>query len=144
MGSIAPILEFIFILKKGLEKGHPASKVIETFLQSADSSDFKIELIRVHACLAQNKPLQQLLAQSRSRLRRQLWLLIERSQRGEPILPFLQALESETLLAFEDAMTRQIQKLPFLMMLPLLLFQFPAFGLLILGPILDILFHSLK
>jgi hypothetical protein len=144
MGSLAPILEFIFILKKCLEKGQPTTRAIEIYLQSSESSDFQLELMRVHTRLLQSKPLQELLIKSRSRLRRQLWLLIERSQQGEPILPFLQALESETLLAFEDAMTRQIQKLPFLMMIPLLLFQFPAFGLLILGPILDILFHSLK
>lgn len=144
MESVEPLIEFILHLRKGLEKGQSLQKMIEIFLQTATKSHFKWELMRVYASLSQGQSLQPLLETTQSRLRRQLWILIQRSREGEPILPFIVALESEALLAFEDCTTNHLQKLPFLMMIPLLFFMFPAFGLLILGPILDIFFHSLQ
>ncbi|MFN7904577.1 MAG: hypothetical protein ACK5P5_05285 [Pseudobdellovibrionaceae bacterium] len=144
MGSLAPIIEFLFLLRKTLEKGHPTKKAIEIYLQSAQSSDFKLELIHFHVSQTQGQPINHVLFSSKFRLRRQLWVLMDRSRQGEPILPFLLALEAEALATFEDIATQNTQKLPFLMMIPLLLFQFPAFGLLILGPLLDIFLHSMN
>ena len=144
MGNLTPLLDFLFLLRRNLEKGHPAKWTIENYLQSAAPSDFKSELLRVQLCFIQEQSLQPLLRTSKYRLRRQLWVLIEKSRGGEPILPFLVALESDAICAVEDLADRQTKKLPFLMLIPLLLFQFPAFGLLILGPLLDIFLHSMK
>ncbi len=144
MGNLTPLIDFLLFLRRNLEKGHSSKWSIDSFLQSAEPSDFKNELLRVQICFIQEQSLQPLLRDSKFRLRRQLWVLLEKSRAGEPILPFLLALEEDAIAAFEEKAEQQTRKLPFLMLLPLLFFQFPAFGLLILGPLLDIFLHSMK
>ena len=72
----------------------------------------------------------------RSHLRRAVIELIERGLAGQPTLEHLRALESEIENAAHDELSAHIAALPFRVLLPLLMFQFPAFLILLLGPLL--------
>jgi hypothetical protein len=85
----------------------------------------------------------QALQKQRSRYRRSLLELLERGLRGESIYVYLCQLEQETIEACQDEISRKLSKLPFLLLGPLLLMQFPAFLLLLFGPLLQNFFHSL-
>ena len=64
--------------------------------------------------------------------------------KGESILPFLQELEMELSQICQQTLEEQSQKLPFITLIPLFLFQVPAFFLLLLGPLLLELQKSLS
>lgn len=62
--------------------------------------------------------------------------LIERGCAGQPTLDHLTALEDEIAKAAEAELELHIATLPFKMLIPLLIFQFPAYVILLLGPAL--------
>lgn len=55
---------------------------------------------------------------------------------GQPVLDHLAALEDEITKAADAELDIHISTLPFKMLIPLLLFQFPAYLVLLLGPAL--------
>ncbi len=67
--------------------------------------------------------------------RQSLILLIERGLAGESILAQLQSLEGEVSAACLEEIDQHMRKLPYLLMIPLLLFQFPAYLILLLAPL---------
>jgi hypothetical protein len=67
-------------------------------------------------------------------LQRALFLLIVRGCHGEPVGSAIEALISEMRQTSETQIEEHIQALPLKMMLPILLLQFPAFLILLLGP----------
>jgi hypothetical protein len=69
-------------------------------------------------------------------LQRTFWELIERGARGEPCLEALNTLEREVEKAAQAELDEHLAALPFKVLMPLLLFQFPAYLLLLLGPLL--------
>jgi hypothetical protein len=73
----------------------------------------------------------------------EFWNLIERGCAGQPVLESLEALEAEVQLASEAELDEHLASLPFKVLIPLLLFQFPAYLLLLLGPMLRELQHHL-
>lgn len=62
--------------------------------------------------------------------------LVERGCAGQPVLLHLDALEGEIESAANAELELFVAALPFKVLLPMLLFQFPAYLLLLLGPIL--------
>ena len=68
--------------------------------------------------------------------RRELLQIIEKGLQGVPILSILQGLQLEIVEKSMEEIEDFTAKLPFKMMVPLLFFQFPAFMLLLIGPIL--------
>ena len=67
--------------------------------------------------------------------RKTLLNILHRGLKGEPILYLLQEFEEELKeIALQD-LEQQVQKLPFLSLIPLFLFQVPAFFLLLLAPL---------
>lgn len=67
---------------------------------------------------------------------RALWELLERGLLGEPILEPLQHLENDIEAAATADLETHIATLPFKALIPLLFFQFPAFVILLIGPLL--------
>ena len=74
---------------------------------------------------------------------RALWDLVDRGLAGEPISSALLALHDEVARAARAELELHVATLPFKMLIPLLLFQFPAHLLLLLGPMLRDLTRSL-
>lgn len=68
-------------------------------------------------------------------LQHTFWELVERGCAGQPSLEALNALEVETEKAAQAELDAHIGALPFKVLLPLLFFQFPAYLMLLLGPI---------
>jgi hypothetical protein len=62
--------------------------------------------------------------------------LIECGCAGQPTLEYLQQLESEIESAAQAELELFVATLPFKVLIPMLLFQFPAYLLLLLGPVL--------
>jgi hypothetical protein len=71
-----------------------------------------------------------------SSYKRAFWELVERGCAGQPVLDALTALEDEVEQAAQAELDLHIATLPFKVLLPLLLFQFPAHLILLLGPLL--------
>lgn len=69
-------------------------------------------------------------------LQHAFWELVERGCAGQPSLEALITLELETEKAAQAELDAHIAALPFKVLLPLLFFQFPAYLMLLLGPIL--------
>lgn len=68
--------------------------------------------------------------------------LIQRGLKGDPILPALTELEQDLTERALSEIDRQTSTLPIWSLLPLLLFQFPAILLLMVGPVLESIVHS--
>lgn len=62
---------------------------------------------------------------------------------GHSIFERLKSLEEELIEVCKDAFQRELDRLPYILMVPLLLFMFPAYLLLLLGPILNMFLNQL-
>ena len=72
--------------------------------------------------------------------RKRLLDLLSHGLKGEPILSAIHDLEEDLIFIANEDIEQQLQKLPFINLIPLLLLEFPAFFLLLVGPlILDLL-----
>jgi hypothetical protein len=109
----------------------------------ADRSDFSKDVSKWVSLVDQGLETAPLLQRQRSRYRRGLLELLERAMRGESIHLYLCQLELETVEACHDEIAEKLSKLPFWLLAPLLLMQFPAFLMLLFGPLLQNFFHSL-
>lgn len=67
--------------------------------------------------------------------RERLFWLLESGYAGAPVLRELRALKSETIEQLELDLKNHVERLPLKMLLPLLLLMFPAFLILLFGPI---------
>lgn len=62
---------------------------------------------------------------------------------GHAIYERIIAMEVEFIELCEDTFQKELDKLPYTLMIPLLLFMFPAYLLLLLGPILNLFLKEL-
>lgn len=62
---------------------------------------------------------------------------------GHSIYDRIKAVEEEIIEVCKDEFQRELDKLPYVLMVPLLLFMFPAYLLLLLGPILNMFLKEL-
>ncbi|MGE0527275.1 MAG: hypothetical protein AB7G93_22230 [Bdellovibrionales bacterium] len=63
------------------------------------------------------------------------WEIVERGCAGQPVLESLVALEEEVELAAQAELDHHLATLPFKALIPLMTLQFPAFLLVLLGPL---------
>ena len=75
--------------------------------------------------------------------RRNLVEILKRGLKGEPILERLEEFEEELKDICKNELEKHLEKLPFISLIPLMIFQFPAFLLLFIGPLVLNLFSSL-
>ncbi len=142
MEYIAPSLQLISYVKRSIEVGSSVRSGIRSFVRE-DRSRFARDVTKWITLFDQGLEATEILQKQRSQYRRSLLDLLERGLRGESIYVFLCQLEQETIEACHDEISRKLSKLPFFLLGPLLLMQFPAFLLLLFGPLLQNFFHSL-
>ena len=142
MEGIAPPLGLLLAVKRCLEKGQPVKVGIQYYLKRNQGA-FVAVVGQWLALIQQGKDTQPLISQLSSQHRQVLLQLLERGLRGEAIYNVLQTLEEEILEACHEELTNKLAQLSFILLIPLLLFQFPAFLLLLFGPLLQNFFHSL-
>ena len=134
MVGLAPPLKAVLEIRLLIENGNSVSQSIQIYSQSS-SEDLFAKEIGVW-----------LFAQSTGReyqnkifntfYRRRLLEVLTYGLKGEPILSALSALEEDLIFMCHENLEQHIQKLPLISLIPLLLFQFPAFFMLLVGPLL--------
>ncbi len=160
MVPLAPPLRAVLEIRLEIENGVSAAQAIRSFSRRAVDDSFARELglwlfaFETGQGLswppAAGKPAGEkqsrwLFAQTgapafKSPFRKQLVDILTRGLRGEPVLDALADLEESLKTATEEDLDRHLQKLPFISLIPLMLFELPAFLLLLVGPlILDLL-----
>lgn len=136
MENIAPPLAAALHMELEMENGNSFRESLRHLLQKEDTDDFRSLLREWHVRKSHAQPTQRLIQTQKSPYRRALLDLFERGWQGEPILEPLQALKTEIHAAADDELQHFVGTLPFRAMIPVLLLQFPAYLLLLLGPTL--------
>jgi len=128
-----PLLTVARELRWRISSGKSMKEALHLYLESA-TSRFAQSLREWWALRSQGR------SDSETRfpthLQKGLITLIERGCAGQPTLEQLLALEKEIESAAEAELELFVATLPFKVLLPLLFFQFPAYLLLLLGPVL--------
>lgn len=142
MEGLAPPLELLLCVKRSIEKGQSVKIGVLDYIKCGDP-EFSAQVTRWLALLQQGQDTQGHLQSLSSLHRRTLLQVLERGLvRGEAIHAVLTSIEEELVEACHEEITNKIAQLPFIMLVPLLLFQFPAFLILLFGPLLKNFFHS--
>lgn len=143
MEDLAPPLAVVLQILLGMENGHSFRESLRQLLAQSTADDFHQELQEWYVRKSHNQTTTDLIRGRKSAYRRALLDLFERGWNGEPILEPLQSLKSEIQSAANAELDHFIATLPFRVMLPVLLLQFPAYLVLLLGPVLTDLFKRM-
>lgn len=128
-----PYLFTLFLIQE-IESGESVFKTVQKYSQE-QSDEFSQQLVnwqQRHFMGQAPLPRAHL-----SMFRRSLFDLLDISVKGLSILTPLKELEKEMKFVTEQNIEQHLGILPFKLLIPLLLFQFPAFMLLLLGPLLS-------
>ncbi len=143
MEGLSPGLNLLLRCRRAVDQGRPLSLAIKNFLQN-ETGEFPQQVFKWMSLFEQGQKTDPILNQIKSSYRRQLLEVLERGLKREPIGNILILLETEIHEACEEEIQKKLTDLPYQVMLPLLLFQFPAFLLLLLGPFLLQLIESMN
>jgi hypothetical protein len=142
MEDLAPPLRLCLSIRFDLERNLPVTVAVQNFLAREKEKEWR-ELVQMVLTLAQaGKSPELLLNRQKSRYRRATLSLIVRGHRGEPIYSQLCQIEEEMLQASQEELEQFHLALPIRTLLPLLLLQFPAFLILLIGPLIATLFSA--
>ncbi len=136
MESMNPALLLLLTVKRHLERGQSTKIGITEYLRSEETL-FRDEVSRWFNLWQQGLSTESVLQNQSSIYRNILLQTLERGLKGEPIYSFLGELETEIIKACEHSLSQSLGRLPFILLVPLLLFQLPAFMILLFGPILS-------
>lgn len=142
MENISPTLLLLLDVRAALENGTSVRTGVLQFLKTPQESFTEIVSTWLLK-LDQGQETQTLLAKLHP-CRRTLLLLLEKGIKGVPILSQIVELEAEVIRSCEAELEEQIQKLPIKLMIPVLFLMFPAYLILLLGPILLNIFKQLN
>ena len=141
MESLNPTLKLIWQIKKSIEKGQSVRAGIKNYLNS-ETDPWKHVLAVWQIKLEQGSSVHEIVQSQKSPYRKQLLLVLEKGLKGEAILPVLTQLEKETQEKVEMDLEEYTAKVPYILLLPLCLFLFPACLILMLGPFILQLMQS--
>lgn len=142
MEGVAPPLALLLKVRRAVEKGESVRSGVLSYVKNSQD-DFVPIVAQWLALLQQGQETKECLNRVSSNYRRILLQVLERGLRGEAIYNVLLQLEIELVEACQEEITNKVARLPFLLLIPLLVFQFPAFLMLLFGPLLQNFFHSL-
>ena len=138
MVCLAPPLKAILEIRMKMETGVSVSQAVRAYSQRNASDPFAKELGLWLFSKETGKSHKG--SMFNGFYRRRLIEILNCGLKGEPILESLSDLEQELTLVTQEDMERHLQALPFISLIPLLCFEFPAFFLLLAGPlVLDLL-----
>ena len=133
MEDISPSLQLLLDVRAALESGYSVRTGIHSYLK-INKNSFSNLVSRWLIHLDQGQETQSLIM-SLHPCRKALLVLLEKGLKGSSILNLLIDLESEIVKNCEEELEEQIQKLPIKLLIPILFFMFPAYLLLMLGPV---------
>lgn len=141
MEGLAPLLEFVLEFEWGLRCGCSVAHSFQQALSQVEDKTLWMELNQWWIGWQQNQTPSKKMA---SRHRRILFDLTARGLAGSPIYERLQSFREDLLEACWAELEDFLQSLPFRSGLVLMLFQFPAMLVLLLGPMILSILESLK
>lgn len=133
MENIAEPLALIILIRRFIYRGSSIRKGIEAFLPQ--KSEFSLQMTSWIQLRDDGKSTESILRQLNP-YRRTLLQTLERGLDGASIQHQLEQLEVELIDKCEGQIADHTAKMPFKLMIPLFLFIFPAFFILLLGPLL--------
>ncbi len=136
MESMNPALLLLLTVKRHLERSQSVKIGITEYLRTEETL-FRDDVATWFNLWQQGLETESILKKQSSIYRNILLQTLERGLKGEPIYNFLVELEIEIIKACEHSLSQSLGRLPFILLAPLLLFQLPAFLILLFGPILS-------
>ncbi len=136
MEGLAPPLEALIHLKFGLESGVSVRTAIQKYAETRSEFSQHLNLLVSHYDKQRSLLDFKRKEPSGSVYRSAVVDVVIAALSGQPVLERIQALELEVMQAAQAEIDTYIKVLPYKLMVPLFLFQVPAFLLLLLGPIL--------
>lgn len=149
MEDLAPPLELLLIVKSSIEKGKSIQDGIKRYLGTQSGHTFAKQSFVMTTrqwflLIERQRGTHEVTAGVRSIYRRQVLQLLEKGIKKEPIYNQILILEHEIYQACEREIQEKLIKLPYLVMIPVLFFQFPALLTVIFGPLLQNFIESLR
>ncbi len=145
MEGLAPPLKCLIDVQAAIANGETARVGVKRYLASGPTdAAFATSLRSFLFAFEQGQDWRTELKQLKSPYRRALIEIIAFGLSGQSISSPLQTLRDEMQMAAEAEIQQHIEMLPLKMLIPLLLFQFPAFLLLLFGPLLRHLIEELN
>jgi hypothetical protein len=142
MEKLAPSLECAIEVKYFIESGVGLGRSLETYIKGSNSYFSKwLEIWLINKKRGLSNENHMLLL--KSPYQKSLVFCFEQGIKGISILAQLELLQIEIEEACNTEVEQFISLLPFKMMIPVFIFQFPAYLILLLGPILTDLTRSL-
>ncbi len=139
MEFIAPPLKTVLFLRMKISNGVSVRGALCEYLMS-ESDTFRDEIMSWYQKKQAHSDVQY---QSPQFFRRQIVQTIERGLRGEPVDKILEELEQEMIEISREDIDVHLERLPTLMLIPMMLFQLPGFLMILLGPVFASLFQTL-
>lgn len=145
MEGLAPPLKCLIHIQASLQNGEAVRSSLARYLAKLEAADpFGHVLRRFLFAWEQGHDWRLLLRSVSSSHRRALIEVLASGLSGQSISSSLQGLREEMTGACELEIKDHLEMLPLKMLAPLLLFQFPAFLLLLFGPLLRHLIQELN
>ena len=141
MEGLAPLLQFVLEFEWGLRCGHSVGQSWQKAMLQVEDKKLWQELNQWWLHWQQNQCSD---IKIESRYRRILFDLAARGLAGSPIYERLQSFRADLLEACWNELEDFLQALPFRSALVLMLFQFPAMLILLLGPMILSITEALK
>ncbi len=135
MDYLAPPLNAVLQIQLKIKTGQSVRSAIQAYIREFSDCAFAREVNLWLFHIETGKKFLPAALKKKS-YRKILLDILYRGLKGEPVLCLLQEFESELKTAALQDLEQQIQKLPFISLIPLFLFQVPAFFLLLLAPLL--------
>ena len=136
MDSLAPPLRALLNIKLKIQSGISTRESIREYVQETLDCDFAKDL-SLWLFQMESEGHESHLKPFTHPFRKMLVEVLKQGLEGEQILKSLEILETEMVEASQRDLDNQLQKLPFILMIPLLFLQLPAFLLIIFGPLLS-------
>lgn len=141
MESLNPSLRLIIQVREFLDRGDSIRACLREFART-DASPFANELGTWLFHRENGRPY--VVSEKRTMAEKFLFRLIDRGLNGEPIAGPLKELQDEVVEQCELQIEEFIALLPLKSLIPLLIFIFPAFMMLLLGPLAESLLTQLR
>ena len=142
MVCLAPPLQAVLEIRLLIENGNSVSQSIRLYSQRNTKDSLAKELGSWLFSQSAGKKYENIIFNTFYR-KRLLEILIC-GLNGTAILPALSDLEDDLIFIANEDLEQHIQKLPLISLIPLMLFEFPAFFLLLTGPLLLNLLQALQ
>ena len=131
MVPLAPPLKAVLEIRLQMENGISISQSVKNYVQNQPQDEFAKELgLWLFAWETGQK-----FEKNLSLQRKNLMEILNRGLKGDPIMEYLKDFEKETMEVCKEELEKHLEKLPYVCLVPLMLFQFPAFLLLLIGPL---------